>query len=117
MLNAASTIFTMDIFKRFLKKDATEHQQVLMGRVCVPVAVVLGCLIAPIFANPDFGGAFNAIQSLQTYLSPGILTIFLFGLFVPARRGSRASWASCSAPSSPSPTPRSRAPATSPTTR
>jgi SSS family solute:Na+ symporter len=82
MLNAASTIFTMDIFKRYLKPDATDHQQVLMGRVCVPVAVVLGCLIAPIFANPDFGGAFNAIQSLQTYLSPGILTIFLFGLFV-----------------------------------
>jgi SSS family solute:Na+ symporter len=49
----------------------------------VPVAVVLGCVIAPIFADPDFGGAFNAIQSLQTYLSPGILTIFLFGLFVP----------------------------------
>ncbi len=83
MLNAASTIFTMDIFKRFLKPDATEHQQVLMGRISVPVAVVAGCLIAPIFANPDFGGAFNAIQSLQTYLSPGILTIFLFGLFVP----------------------------------
>ncbi len=82
MLNAASTIFTMDIFKRYLKKDATDHQQVLMGRICVPVAVVLGCLIAPIFANPDLGGAFNAIQSLQTYLSPGILTIFLFGLFV-----------------------------------
>jgi SSS family solute:Na+ symporter len=83
MLNAASTIFTMDIFKRFLKPNATEHQTVLMGRVCVPVAVVLGCLIAPIFNNPDLGGAFNAIQSLQTYLSPGILTIFLFGLFVP----------------------------------
>jgi len=83
MLNAASTIFTMDIFKRFLKKDATEHQQVLVGRICVPVAVVLGCLIAPIFADPNFGGAFNAIQMLQTFLSPGILTIFLFGLFVP----------------------------------
>lgn len=83
MLNAASTIFTMDIFKRFLKPDATEHQQVLVGRICVPVAVVLGCLVAPIFADPEFGGAFNAIQKLQTYLSPGILTIFLFGLFVP----------------------------------
>jgi SSS family solute:Na+ symporter len=34
MLNAASTIFTMDIFKRFLKPDATEHQQVLVGRIC-----------------------------------------------------------------------------------
>lgn len=83
MLNAASTIFTMDIFKRFLKPDATDHQQVLVGRICVPIAVIAGCLIAPIFADPEFGGAFNAIQKLQTYLSPGILTIFLFGLFVP----------------------------------
>jgi len=56
---------------------------VLVGRICVPIAVVLGCLIAPIFADPEFGGAFNAIQMLQTFLSPGILTIFLFGLFVP----------------------------------
>ncbi|MEL6330145.1 MAG: sodium/solute symporter [Planctomycetota bacterium] len=83
MLNAASTIITMDIYKRFLFKEATEHQQVLVGRICVGIAVVGGCLIAPIFADPDFGGAFNAIQSLQTYLSPGILTIFIFGLFVP----------------------------------
>lgn len=83
MLNAASTIFTMDIYKKFLAPEATQGQLVWVGRVCVGVAVILGCLIAPIFANPDLGGAFNAIQSLQTYLSPGILTIFLFGLFVP----------------------------------
>ncbi|MEM7621959.1 MAG: sodium/solute symporter [Planctomycetota bacterium] len=83
MLNAASTIFTMDIYKRFLNREASDHKQVLVGRICVPIAVALGCVVAPVFANPDFGGAFNAIQSLQTYLSPGILTIFLFGLFVP----------------------------------
>jgi SSS family solute:Na+ symporter len=48
----------------------------------VPVGVVIGCLIAPLLANPRFRGAFAYIQEFQGFVSPGVLTIFLFGLFV-----------------------------------
>ena len=83
MLNAASTIFTLDIYKEYIKKDASQTHQVWVGRICVLVAVLIGCVIAPELANPRFGGAFAYIQEFQGYISPGILTIFLFGLFVP----------------------------------
>jgi len=83
MLNAASTIFTMDIYREYIKKDASQTNLVWVGRMCVPVCAVIGCLIAPALADPKFRGAFAYIQEFQGYVSPGVLTIFLFGLFVP----------------------------------
>lgn len=82
MLNAASTIFTMDIYREWFNKNAAQKLLVWVGRCCVPVGVVIGCLIAPVLANPRFKGAFAFIQEFQGFVSPGVLTIFLFGLFV-----------------------------------
>jgi SSS family solute:Na+ symporter len=82
MLNAASTIFTMDIYREWFNKKAAQKVLVWVGRCCVPVGVVIGCIIAPVLANPKFKGAFAFIQEFQGFVSPGVLTIFLFGLFV-----------------------------------
>ncbi len=82
MLNAASTIFTMDIYREWFKKDASQTALVWAGRFCIPIGVIIGCLIAPVLAAPKFRGAFAFIQEFQGFISPGILTIFLFGLFV-----------------------------------
>ncbi len=82
MLNAASTIFTMDIYREWVNKNAAQKALVWVGRCCVPIGVIVGCLIAPVLANPRFRGAFAFIQEFQGFVSPGVLTIFLFGLFV-----------------------------------
>ncbi len=82
MLNAASTIFTMDIYREWFNKKAAQKVLVWVGRCCVPIGVVIGCIIAPVLANPRFKGAFAYIQEFQGFVSPGVLTIFLFGLFV-----------------------------------
>ncbi len=82
MLNAASTIFTMDIYREWFNKKAEQKVLVWVGRCCVPIGVVIGCIIAPLLANPRFRGAFAYIQEFQGFVSPGVLTIFLFGLFV-----------------------------------
>ncbi len=82
MLNAASTIFTMDIYREWFNKKAAQSVLVWVGRCCVPIGVFIGCLIAPVLANPKFKGAFAYIQEFQGFVSPGVLTIFLFGLFV-----------------------------------
>ncbi len=82
MMNAASTLFTMDIYNRFIRKDATQRQLVWTGRLIVIVSVVIGALVAPMINNPALQGAFTFIQEFQGFISPGILTIFLFGLFV-----------------------------------
>lgn len=80
VLNAASTIFTMDIFGRHISKSASQHTLVKVGRICVGVFVVIGCVISPQLANPRFGGIFKYIQEFQGYISPGILAVFIFGL-------------------------------------
>jgi len=79
MLNSASTIFTMDLFKRHWKKDASPHTLVTVGRIMTVVFVVIGCLIAPAIDDPKFRGVFYYIQDFQGYVTPGILACFVFG--------------------------------------
>ena len=80
MLNSASTIFTMDLYKRHLKKDASSHSLVSVGRIATVIFVTVGCLIAPHLGDPRFRGIFHYIQDFQGYISPGILAAFVFGL-------------------------------------
>lgn len=90
MLNSASTIFTMDLYKRHFKKDASQKSIITMGRIATNVFVIIGCLIAPSLGDPRFRGIFHYIQDFQGYISPGILGAFVFGLFVkraPASAG------------------------------
>jgi SSS family solute:Na+ symporter len=83
VLNAASTIFTMDIYHRYMNRNASQKSLVSTGRIAVGIFAVLGCLIAP---NLDkFGSIFKYIQMFQGYASPGILAVFVFGIL--NRRG------------------------------
>jgi SSS family solute:Na+ symporter len=90
MLNSASTIFTMDLFKRHWKKDASQKALIWTGRVSTAVFVVIGMLIAPKLGDPRFMGIFTYIQEFQGYISPGILSVFVFGMIfkrAPAAAG------------------------------
>ena len=80
MLNSASTIFTMDLVKRHLKKDASDKSLIWTGRIATGVFVVIGMLIAPMLGDPRFMGIFTYIQEFQGYISPGILGVFVFGM-------------------------------------
>jgi SSS family solute:Na+ symporter len=83
VLNAASTIFTMDIYQRYISPHASQTGLVSAGRIAVGVFAVVGCLLAP---NLDkLGSIFKYIQQLQGYASPGILAVFVFGIL--NRRG------------------------------
>ncbi len=82
MLNAASTIFSMDLYKRYFKPSTSEAGLVFVGRTCVIVFAILGIFVAPHLDHPMFGGIFSFIQEFQGFISPGILAVFLFGLFV-----------------------------------
>jgi SSS family solute:Na+ symporter len=80
MLNSASTIFTMDLFRRHWKKDASQKTLVWTGRVTTAVFVLIGMFIAPKLGDPRFMGIFTYIQEFQGYISPGILAVFVFGM-------------------------------------
>jgi SSS family solute:Na+ symporter len=82
MLNASSTIFTMDLYKQYLNPGASQTNLVAVGRLCVVIFTAIGCWIAPQLGNPKFEGIFTYIQEFQGFISPGVLAVFLFGLFV-----------------------------------
>ena len=84
MLNSASTIFSMDIYRkiRASRGGAKQHELVTVGRTCVLVFVLIAILIAPRLGSPKFGGIFTFIQEFQGFISPGILAIFIFGVLV-----------------------------------
>jgi solute:Na+ symporter, SSS family len=79
VLNAASTIFTMDIYAKYINKEAQQKNLVTVGRICIGVFVVIGCALAPELNNPRFGGIFKFIQEFQGYVSTGILAAFIYG--------------------------------------
>jgi len=79
MLNSTSTIFTLDIYKPYFKKNATEKQLVGMGRLAAGVALVIAVLLAPVMGYIKH--MFQYIQEYTGLVSPGILGVFLMGLF------------------------------------
>jgi len=81
MLNAASTIFSMDIFKKHLNPAASQERVVGVGRVAVVVFALVAVLLAPQLGNPKISNSiFTIIQAGQGFVSPGILAVFAFGL-------------------------------------
>jgi len=80
MLNSASTIFTMDLYRRHWKKEASSSALIRIGRIMTVCFVVVGCLIAPLLGDPKLQGIFHYIQDFQGFISPGILAAFAFGL-------------------------------------
>ena len=89
MLNSASTIFTIDLFKRHMNKNASQKMLVAVGRISTLVFVVIGGVIA-YFLQKFPTGIFTYIQEFQGFISPGVLAAFLFGFVVkraPGRAG------------------------------
>ena len=78
-INSVATIFTLD----FYAKGKTDHDQqklVRVGRIAAAVAVVIGILAAkPLLGS--FDQAFQYIQEYTGFFTPGIVVIFLLGLF------------------------------------
>ena len=79
MLNSTSTIFTMDIYKPYINKNANDKTTVNVGRLSAGVALIIGCIVAPLLGGID--QAFQFIQEYTGVVSPGILAVFLLGLF------------------------------------
>jgi SSS family solute:Na+ symporter len=82
LLNSAATISTMDLYQRYLRRNASQKSLVWMGRVLTLLFVLFGCLLAPYLASPRFGGIFKYIQEFQGFISPGIVAAFAFGMAV-----------------------------------
>ncbi|SFC03083.1 solute:Na+ symporter, SSS family [Parapedobacter composti] len=90
MLNSTATIFTMDIYKPYFQKKASERGLVRVGRVSASLALVVAILLAPQLAN--LGQVFQYIQEYTGVVSPGILAVFMLGLFWKKTTNNAAIW-------------------------
>jgi SSS family solute:Na+ symporter len=77
--NACSTLFTMDIYKKF-KPAAGNKELVRVGRITTGIAVILGMIWIPIMKGIS-GTLYQYLQSVQSYLAPPIAAVFLLGVF------------------------------------
>ena len=90
MLNSTSTIFTMDIYKQYINKNASDKATVNMGRISASVALIIAVIMAPLLGGID--QAFQFIQEYTGVVSPGILAVFILGLFWKKTTNKAAIW-------------------------
>ena len=90
MINSTSTIFTMSIYKSMFNKNANDKQMVKVGRLTGLVALIIAMLIAPQLGS--LGQVFQFIQEYTGVVSPGILAVFLMGLFYKKATNNAAIW-------------------------
>ncbi len=91
MLNSTSTIFTIDIYRKYINPEASDRKLVVMGRT----AAILALIIALISAAPLLGEldqAFQYIQEYSAFLYPGIAIVFGLGLLWKRASGTAAIW-------------------------
>jgi SSS family solute:Na+ symporter len=79
MMNSASTIFTMDLYRNYVDEDTSETTLVRIGRIVALTCIVVATLVAPQLATLD--QVFQYIQEYTGFVSPGVLAIFIMGLF------------------------------------
>ncbi|MET4105031.1 sodium/solute symporter [Hymenobacter sp. UYP22] len=89
--NSISTIFTLDIYHRYLNKEATEQKLVWVGRVTIFAAMFMAVLLTwKDLLGISGEGGFQFIQKYTGFISPGIVAVFLLGMFWKRTTGTAA---------------------------
>jgi len=90
IINSASTIFTMDLYKPYFNTKATDREIVFVGRVSSVFVVFLSVLVAVSLGNLE--QAFQFIQEYTGMVSPGITAIFVLGMYWKKTTSTAAFW-------------------------
>jgi len=77
--NSISTIFSMDIYKKYFNKSASDKKMVNVGRWAVVASMVVAAIVTPALRSLD--QAYQFIQEYVGFISPGVLAIFLLGFY------------------------------------
>jgi SSS family solute:Na+ symporter len=77
--NSISTIFSLDIYRKFFNKNASEKKLVRVGRWAVIISMLIAAIVTPALKSLD--QAYQFIQEYVGFISPGVLAIFILGLF------------------------------------
>jgi SSS family solute:Na+ symporter len=77
--NSISTIFSLDLYRKYFDKHADEKKLVRIGRWAVVISIAIAGFVAPALKTLD--QAYQFIQEYVGFISPGVLAIFLMGFF------------------------------------
>lgn len=77
--NSISTIFSLDIYKKYFNRNASEQKLVRTGRWAVIISMLIAAIVTPALKSLD--QAYQFIQEYVGFFSPGVLAIFLLGMF------------------------------------
>ncbi|MCG2613830.1 sodium/solute symporter [Terrimonas sp. NA20] len=89
--NSISTIFTLDIYKKYVNKEAEEKKMVWIGRLTVVVAMIVSLLFTWKDTLGIGGeGGFTFIQKYTGFISPGVFAMFILGMFWKRTTGAAA---------------------------
>ena len=76
VLNSASTIWSMDVHKRYVHREASEEELVYVGRWSTLGIIIIGTVVAPLLWWWE-GGIFVYIQDMAAFFAPPISVVFL----------------------------------------
>ncbi len=82
MMNSTATLFTFDIYRKYVRPEASEKRLIWVGRVAMMLMVGLGIWISILFGEAR-GGIFNQMADYNAYLVPGVLVAFIAGILQP----------------------------------
>jgi solute:Na+ symporter, SSS family len=90
-VNSISTIYTLDIHKKYFQKEANEQKQVRIGRIAVFAAMILAVMFTWTDVLGIGGeGGFTFIQKYTGFISPGVFAMFIVGMFWKRTTGAAA---------------------------
>jgi SSS family solute:Na+ symporter len=79
MLNSTATLWTKDVYEKFIKKGASDRHYLNVGRISTMILLVFGIITSPISSN--FPGIYVAVQTFLSFFQGPIFSVLLLGIF------------------------------------
>ena len=80
-LNALSTVFTMDIYVKRFRPDASQRRINYVGRMVTVVGSALAIILTVAIDSIKGLNLFNVFQSVLGFIAPPMAAVFLLGIF------------------------------------
>lgn len=82
MMNSTATLFTFDIYKKYIRPEASERRLIWVGRFAMMLMVATAIFLSLVFGQTK-GGVFNKMADYNAYLVPGVIVAYLSGILQP----------------------------------
>jgi SSS family solute:Na+ symporter len=79
MLNSTATLWTKDIYEKYIRKGASDQHYLLVGRMATIVLLIFGVMTSPV--SQYFEGIYVAIQTFLSFFQGPVFSVLMLGIF------------------------------------